>query len=69
MPRGFARSLIVGLTLLAPGAVGAKELLVFAAASLTEALEEIGARWMAESGETVAFSFAGSTPISADGGQ
>jgi molybdate transport system substrate-binding protein len=49
---------------LAPAfARGNDELLVFAAASLTEALEEIGKQYTAETGQGVKFSFAASSAL------
>ena len=50
------------LPILAP-ALGAEEILVFAAASLTESLEEIGRAYQAKSGRTVRFSFGGSSDL------
>jgi len=46
-----------------PGARSRKELLVFAAASLTDALGEIGARYESRTGVRVLFSFAGSNVL------
>ncbi len=47
----------------APAQVQADDLVVFAAASLTNALEEVAQNWMEESGNDVLMSFAGSSAI------
>lgn len=54
---------ILALLALFPAALPAEELLVFAAASLTEALEEVGASWKSSTGEATSFSFAGSSTL------
>jgi molybdate transport system substrate-binding protein len=46
-----------------PLAAHAADITVFAAASLTDALQEIGKSWEAQSGHTVAFSFAASSVL------
>jgi molybdate transport system substrate-binding protein len=64
-------ALVVGAALLVTGpakgppatATRRGEILVFAAASLTDALEEIGAAWETRTGTRVLFSFAGSTAL------
>jgi molybdate transport system substrate-binding protein len=55
--------LLAAATLGAGRAAGAEELLVFAAASTAEALDEIGRAFSVESGVTVRFSFAGSNDL------
>ena len=45
------------------GARADQELLIFAAASLTHVLEEIGGRYTAETGQAVKFSFASSATL------
>jgi molybdate transport system substrate-binding protein len=49
--------------LLAPLAAHAADLTVFAAASLTDAMQEVGKSWQAKSGRTVVFSFAASSVL------
>ncbi len=51
------------LLVLAPLAARAADITVFAAASLTDALQEIGQSYEAQSGHTVAFSFAASSVL------
>jgi molybdate transport system substrate-binding protein len=46
-----------------PRAVQAQEVIVFAAASLTTALETIAAAWRSETGQTVILSYAGSSAL------
>jgi molybdate transport system substrate-binding protein len=59
-----ARALFAALILaLSPLAARAADITVFAAASLTDALQEIGKSWEAQSGHTVAFSFAASSVL------
>ncbi len=55
--------LTAALIALAPGAVLASELLVFAASSLKEALEETAEAWEGEGGGPVAVSLAGSATL------
>jgi molybdate transport system substrate-binding protein len=45
------------------GPAAADEVVVFAAASLKTALDEVAAAWMAETGETVTISYAGSNQL------
>jgi molybdate transport system substrate-binding protein len=47
----------------APAPARAEEILVFAAASLTDALEAIGRSWQASTGNTVLFNFGGSSDL------
>lgn len=54
---------VAPVVLLTNGAVGAENLLVFAAASLTESLKEIGAEYERQSGDRVTFNLAGSGPL------
>jgi molybdate transport system substrate-binding protein len=49
--------------LLAPLTAHAADLTVFAAASLTDAMREVGKSWQAKSGHTVVFSFAASSVL------
>lgn len=49
--------------LLAPGAASAADLVVFAAASLRNALDEIAAAWTEETGGATAISYAGSSAL------
>ena len=60
MPKGMLAGLLLAL-LPAPGR--ADEVLVFAAASLTESLEEIGKAWEAKTGAAVRFSFGASSDL------
>lgn len=48
---------------MAPAPVQADDLLVFAAASLTNALEDVAQSWMEETGNEVVMSFAGSSAL------
>ncbi len=61
------RPLVAALTALAlvssPLRAAADEVTVFAAASLTDALGVVGEAWMAETGNTAIFSFAGSSAL------
>jgi len=54
---------LVSAALAVPGPVRHEELLVFAAASLTDALQDAGERWGRESRFRVAFNFAGSSTL------
>lgn len=56
-------ALLLALWAGAPGAAGAAEITVFAAASLTNVLEELGAAYEARGGEHVVFSFAASSTL------
>jgi molybdate transport system substrate-binding protein len=47
----------------APLRAQADDVTVFAAASLTDALRDVGAAWMAQTGHSAAFSFAGSSAL------
>ena len=59
--RGLLASALLALTACGPAAAGGtSEVTVFAAASLREACQELGARFEAERGVRVVFSFAGS---------
>ena len=64
---GFARVLRTGLAALAialvPLAAQAADVTMFAAASLTDALQEIGKSYQAKTGHSVAFSFAASSVL------
>ena len=58
------RSLLAALILTAlPLSARAQDLVVFAAASLTDALTALGTDWTAQSGTNVVFSFAGSSAL------
>lgn len=59
--RWIVWSLLFALTL--PGLAQAADVTVFAAASLTEVLQRIGAAYTRGSGETVVFSFAGTATL------
>jgi molybdate transport system substrate-binding protein len=61
MPRRFALAALMGLTLAAPAR--AEEVVVFAAASLKTALDEIAAEFRAETGHEVVISYAGSNHL------
>lgn len=56
-------ALIVAASLALPGAARAQQLTVFAAASLTDALEEAGRIWAARGNPPVRFSFAASSAL------
>ena len=58
---GFALAAMAFL--LAPLAAHAADITVFAAASLTDAMQEVGKSWEAKSGHTVVFSFAASSVL------
>ncbi|MGD0867199.1 MAG: molybdate ABC transporter substrate-binding protein [Rhizomicrobium sp.] len=49
--------------ILAPLAARAADITVFAAASLTDAMQEVGKSWQAKTGHTVVFSFAASSVL------
>jgi molybdate transport system substrate-binding protein len=55
--------MLLALLLLVASAARGEEVMVFAAASLTEALEEIGGSYAAETGSTVGFDFAASSDL------
>lgn len=61
MPRRFALAALMGLSLAAPAR--AEEVVVFAAASLKTALDEIAAEFRAETGHEVVISYAGSNQL------
>ena len=61
MPRRFALAALMGLSLAAPAR--AEEVVVFAAASLKTALDEIAAEFMEETGHEVVISYAGSNHL------
>lgn len=61
MPRRFALAALMGLSLAAPAR--AEEVVVFAAASLKTALDEIAAEFRAETGHEVVISYAGSNHL------
>ncbi|MGY6537153.1 MAG: molybdate ABC transporter substrate-binding protein [Pararhodobacter sp.] len=68
MPLTFARravlAILPSLALVAtPIRAGADEVLVFAAASLTNALDQVAAAWMAETGHSAVMSYAGSSAL------
>ena len=54
---------VAAALLLAPLTAHAADLTVFAAASLTDAMQEVGKSWQAKSGHTVVFSFAASSVL------
>lgn len=58
LPRFAALAIFLGSGFLTAG-----ELMVFAAASLTNALDEVGERYAAESGDEIRFNFAGSNQL------
>ncbi|RJL18551.1 molybdate ABC transporter substrate-binding protein [Paracoccus siganidrum] len=57
------RPALTALALLAPLPAAADEVVVFAAASLKNALDEIAAEWSAETGHEVTLSYAGSNAL------
>ncbi|WP_430465061.1 molybdate ABC transporter substrate-binding protein [Tabrizicola sp.] len=61
MPRRFGLAALMGLSLAAPAR--AEEVVVFAAASLKTALDEIAAEFRAETGHEVVISYAGSNHL------
>jgi molybdate transport system substrate-binding protein len=56
-------ALAAAVFLFVPLAAHAADLTVFAAASLTDAMQEVGKSWEAKSGHTVVFSFAASSVL------
>lgn len=60
---GFALVVLCAAVFLAASPSRGADITVFAAASLTDALEEIGAKYAGETGETVRFSFASSSVL------
>lgn len=63
-PRAAALAgLFLALASPGPGARAAEEVMVFAAASLTDALEEVGTAWQRRSGHTVAFNLGASSDL------
>jgi len=68
MPSSFARLAVLALLptmalVLAPLRATAGEVLVFAASSLTNALDEVAEAWTAETGHTAVMSYAGSSAL------
>ena len=61
--RDLAVAAGLALGALAPASASADEILVFAAASLTNALEEVGEKWTAATGHTMNASLAGSSDL------
>ncbi len=59
----FRRAALAALIALAPVAACAGEVIVFAAASLKTALDEVAAAWEAETGNEVTISYAGSSQL------
>jgi len=64
----FARMLVAGLIFAAPALIEgasaqAKDVVVFAAASLKNALDDAGAAWMRDTGRRVVFSYAASNAL------
>jgi molybdate transport system substrate-binding protein len=57
------RVAVLGLSLIVPARALSAEILVFAAASLTDALEEIGSKYGAASGDRVIFNFGASSDL------
>lgn len=61
---GFAAALLIGLSAAGPAQAQAKELVIFAAASLKTALDEAAANWVRESGKPAPkISYAGSNAL------
>jgi molybdate transport system substrate-binding protein len=56
-------SLISAMLLLAPARAAAQDLTVFAASTLTNALDHLAGEWMARTGERVVASYAGSSAL------
>lgn len=68
MPSSFVRRAVLALLpsivlVAAPIRATADEVLVFAAASLTNALDQVAAAWTAETGHTAVLSYAGSSAL------
>jgi molybdate transport system substrate-binding protein len=66
MTRRFWISLVVGATLasgLGPAAAQSRDVLVFAAASLKNALDDVARQWQGETGKKVAISYAASNNL------
>lgn len=63
LPRPPVAAVLALALLLAPLRSAAEEVTVFAAASLTTALDRVAAAWMDETGHTVVLSFAGSSAL------
>jgi molybdate transport system substrate-binding protein len=61
--RGVPLAAALALGLAAPAPAAAEEVVVFAAASMKTALDEIAAAWMAETGHDVTVSYAGSNQL------
>jgi molybdate transport system substrate-binding protein len=60
---GLAAALVLAWLLVLPGQVRAEGVLVFAAASLKTALDEIAEDWRAQTGKEVTISYAGSSSL------
>jgi molybdate transport system substrate-binding protein len=63
MPRLPLHAALAAALLAAPAPALAGEVVVFAAASLKTALDEVAARWQAETGDTVTVAYAGSNAL------
>jgi molybdate transport system substrate-binding protein len=63
LPRGYVVAFMVLTLAAAPLRAATDEVTVFAAASLTEALDRIAAAWTAETGHRVVISYAGSSAL------
>lgn len=63
VPRLVRAALISAVLSLGGAQAGADEVTVFAAASLKNALRDIGAAWTAQTGHTAVFSFAGTSAL------
>lgn len=63
MTRLGLRLLVLALAVILPGRASAAEVVVFAAASLTDALKEVGARYEAASPDRVVFNFGASSDL------
>ena len=63
MKRPTLRIAVLGLALVVPGRAVAAELVVFAAASLTDALKEIGTRYEAVAADRLVFNFGASSDL------
>ncbi len=63
LPTRLLAGAVLLASLLAPAAVQAGDVLVFAAASLKTALDEVAAEWRTETGKDVSISYAGSSSL------
>ena len=61
--RALLRALVVALVAIQPMAAGAADVTIFAAASLSEALQDVGKAWQQKTGHTATFSFAASSAL------